>query len=262
MTQRLSKRAKAFALATFALAAAQLGPGAGAQQLDAVLSAQAAANQAAEASQEKINKLSDETVDLASKYRRMLSDSDSIKRYADELGKQVGAQQKEIESLNQQLGAIETVSRDVYPLMEKMLDALEQFVALDMPFLLKERTDRVKRLKDMMVQADFSVSEKYRRIMEAYSIEMEYGRTVDAYEGTIGEGDSAKAVQFVRLGRVSLVYQTSDGNETGYWDVDKKSWIQDNSYQRDVKDALDVALKKGAPDLLLVPVHAPKEVQS
>jgi hypothetical protein len=262
MTQRLSKRAKAFALATFALATTQLGPSVGAQQLDAVLSAQAAANQAAEASQDKINKLSDETVDLASKYRRMLSDSDSIKRYADELGKQVAAQQKEIESLNQQLGAIETVSRDVFPLMEKMLDALEQFVALDMPFLLKERTDRVQRLKDMMAQADFSVSEKYRRIMEAYSIEMEYGRTVDAYEGTIGEGDSAKAVQFVRIGRVSLVYQTSDGNETGYWDADKKSWVQDNSYQRDVKDALDVALKKGAPDLLLVPVHAPKEVQS
>ena len=262
MTQRLSKRAKAFALATFALATTQLGPGAGAQQLDAVLSAQAAANQAAEASQDKINKLSDETVDLASKYRRMLSDSDSIKRYADELGKQVTAQQKEVESLNQQLGAIETVSRDVYPLMEKMVDALEQFVALDMPFLVKERTDRVKRLKEMMAQADFSVSEKYRRIMEAYSIEMEYGRTLEAYEGAIGEGDASKAVQFVRLGRVALMYQTLDGKETGYWDGEKKSWVREDSYQRDVKNALGVALKKGAPDLLIGPVPAPKEVQS
>ena len=262
MTQRLSKRAKALALATFALATTQLGPSVGAQQLDAVLSAQAAANQAAEASQEKINKLSDETVDLASKYRRMLSDSDSIKRYADELGKQVTAQQKEVESLNQQLGAIETVSRDVYPLMEKMVDALEQFVALDMPFLVKERTDRVKRLKEMMAQADFSVSEKYRRIMEAYSIEMEYGRTLEAYEGAIGEGDASKAVQFVRLGRVALMYQTLDGNETGYWDGEKKSWVREDSYQRDVKNALGVALKKGAPDLLIVPVPAPKEVQS
>jgi hypothetical protein len=262
MTQRLSKRAKAFALAGFALAIAQLGPGASAQQLDAVLSAQAAANQAAEASQDKINKLSDETVDLASKYRRMLSDSDSIKRYADELTKQVAAQQKEVDSLNQQLGAIETVSRDVYPLMEKMVGALEQFVSLDMPFLVKERTDRVQKLKEMMAQADFSVSEKYRRIMEAYSIEMEYGRTLDSYEGTIGEGDAAKAVQFVRLGRIALMYQTSDGKETGYWDGEKKQWVQDNSYERDVKNALGVAQKKGAPDLLIVPVHAPKEVQS
>lgn len=262
MTQRLSKRAKAFALAGFALAIAQLGPGAGAQQLDAVLSAQAAANQAAEASQEKINKLSDETVDLASKYRRMLSDSDSIKRYADELTKQVAAQQKEVDSLNQQLAAIETVSRDVYPLMEKMVSALEQFVSLDLPFLVKERADRVQKLKDMMAQADFSVSEKYRRIMEAYSIEMEYGRTLDSYEGTIGEGDAAKAVQFVRLGRIGLMYQTSDGKETGYWDSEQKQWVQDNSYQRDVKNALGVAQKKGAPDLLIVPVPAPKEVQS
>jgi hypothetical protein len=29
-----------------------------------------------------------------------------------------------------------------------------------------------------------------------------------------------------------------------------------------MKNALGVAQKKGAPDLLLVPVHAPKEVQS
>jgi len=69
-------------------------------------------------------------------------------------------------------------------------------------------------------------------------------------------------VQFVRLGRVGLLYQTRDGSETGYWDVDKKAWVQDNSYGRDVKAALGVAQKKGAPDLLLVPLHAPKEAQS
>jgi hypothetical protein len=262
MTQNILQRAKALAFATFALGMAQHAPGANAQQLDAVLAAQAAANQAAEASQEKINKLSDETTDLATKYRRMLSDADSIQRYTDELGKQVNAQSQEVASLNEQLGAIETVSRDVYPLMEKMVATLEQFVALDMPFLLQERTDRVNKLKEMMDKADFSVSEKYRRIMEAYSIEMEYGRTLDAYDGTIGEGDKQKAVQFVRLGRVGLLYQTRDGSETGYWDVDKKAWVQDNSYARDVKAALSVALKKGAPDLLLVPLHAPKEAQS
>jgi Protein of unknown function (DUF3450) len=261
MTQNILQRAKAIAFATFALGMAQLAPNANAQQLDAVLGAQAAANQAAEASQEKINKLSDETTDLATKYRRMLSDADSIKRYTEELGKQVNAQNQEVASLNEQLGAIETVSRDVYPLMEKMVATLDEFVKLDMPFLLQERTDRVKKLQEMMDKADFSVSEKYRRIMEAYSIEMEYGRTLDAYDGTIGEGDKQKAVQFVRLGRIALMYQTRDGSETGYWDMDKKAWVQENSYGRDVKGALGVAQKKGAPDLLIVPVHAPKEVQ-
>ena len=261
MTQKTLQRARAIASATLALGMAQLAPGAHAQQLDAVLGAQAATNQAAEASQEKINKLSDETTDLTTKYRRFLSDADSIKRYAEELGKQVGAQNEEMESLRRQLGDIETVQRDVYPLMEKMVASLEQFVALDIPFLLQERTDRVNKLKEMMTK-DFSVSEKYRRIMEAYSIEMEYGRTLDAYEGTIGEGDTQKAVQFVRLGRISLMYQTLDGQSTGYWDADNKAWKEDNSYQRDVKEALGVAQKKGAPDLLIVPVHAPSEVQS
>jgi DNA repair exonuclease SbcCD ATPase subunit len=261
MTHKTFMRAKAVALALSAFAAAQLAPSANAQ-LDAVLSAQAGANQAAEASQERIDKLADEGQDLANKYRKTLSDADSIKRYAEELGKQVESQRQEIASLQSQLDAVDTVNRDVFPLMQKMVDSLEQFVALDVPFLPKERTDRIQRLKELMASANVTVSEKYRRIMEAYGIEMEYGRTIDAVEGTIGEGDEQRAVKFVRVGRVALMYQTLDGAETGYWDVEKKSWVRDDDYHRDFQGALDLAEEKGAPDLLFVPVPAAREVQS
>lgn len=254
--------ARTLTFAVLALATAIYTPQTRAQQLDAILTAQAAADKDAKASQERIDKMYDETQDMGAKYRRMLTDAESLETYNEHLAQQVKAQTKEIASINDQLTAIETTNREVYPLMQKMVETLEQFVALDVPFLIDERIKRINTLKELMARADVSVSEKYRRVLEAYQIEMEYGRTLEAYEGKIGEGGAAKAVEFVRLGRISLMYQTLDGKETGYWDADKKSWVQDAGYTHAVREALRVAKKQGAPDLLFVPVPAPKEVQS
>ena len=122
-------------------------------------------------------------------------------------------------SIDQQLRDVETTSREVLPLMQRMLDTLGQFVDLDAPFLLDERKNRVAMLETMMPRADVTLSEKYRRIVEAYQVEMDYGRTLEAYEAKLGDGDDARTVQFLRVGRVALLYQTLDGKETGYWDA-------------------------------------------
>ena len=146
--------------------------------------------------------------------------------------------------------------------MQRMLDTLEQFVSLDVPFLLDERTKRVSTLKDMMSRADVTISEKYRRIVEAYQVEMDYGRTIEAYEAKLGSEADARTVQFLRVGRVALMYQTLDGSETGYWDQDARQWVVNNDYRRSFEHAVAVAKKQSAPDLIRVPVPAPKESQS
>jgi hypothetical protein len=146
--------------------------------------------------------------------------------------------------------------------MLQMVDTLEQFIALDVPFLLDERTARVQRLRDLMPRADTPVSEKYRLILEAYQIELDYGRTLDAYEGRLGDGADARTVEFARLGRVSLMYRTLDGSETGYWDANQNTWVVDNSYAEQIEEAIRVARREGAAELLIVPVPAPQEVRS
>ncbi len=156
----------------------------------------------------------------------------------------------------------EVVSRDVTPMMTRMIDNLEQFVQLDIPFLLEERTKRVAGLREVMTRADVAVSESYRRILEAYQIEMEFGRTIESYEGTLGEGEARRTLQFLRVGRVALLYQTDDQRETGYWDADRRQWIVDNDYREAFHNGVGVATKRTAPDLLLIPAQAPKETQS
>ncbi|MGH7822734.1 MAG: DUF3450 domain-containing protein, partial [Candidatus Binatia bacterium] len=153
-------------LAWFASATA-----AGAQAVDRVIGEQAAADKAAQASQQKIDQLADQTQDMLAKYRQALTDSESLKKYNEQLAIQVKSQSDRIATMKRQLVDIEGTQRGVLPLMQKMIDTLEQFVALDVPFLIEERARRVATLKEMMTRADVAFSEKYRRIVEAYQVE-------------------------------------------------------------------------------------------
>ncbi len=225
------------------------------------IGAQNTANQAAAASQTTINGQVDQTQELANQYAQALAELDSFNKYNEQLQEQVNGQQTEIASIQSQLVEIETTQREVLPLMERMVATLAQFVAADIPIYIEERTKRVQDLQDLMGQANVAISEKYRRILEAYLIELQYGSTLAAYEGTLGNGADARTVQFVQLGRISLMYQTLDGTETGYWDTQAKNWVIDDSYAESVAQALSVARQEGAPELLNVPVPAPQEVQ-
>lgn len=226
-------------------------------QLNQAVNEQLETDRAAAASQQRINEIRDRTQDAAGRYAQFMVEAESLESYNNQLAQQVESQLTEIASIERQLVDIETTNREVQPLMQKMVDTLDRFVALDVPFLLEERTNRVQNLKDLMGRADIAISEKYRRILEAYQIELEYGRTLEAYEGRL---DDERTVEFVRLGRVSLMYRTLDGAESGYWDAESRTWHADAQYADDIEEALRVARQEGAPDLLTVPVPAPVEI--
>jgi len=245
------------------LSCAALEVHAQAPKLERAIDEQIGVDQEARASQGRVDQLDDETQRLLSEYRRALADAESYTTYAAQLEAQVQSQRDEMVEMERQLQEVETTSREVLPLMQTMLDTLEQFVALDVPFLIEERSNRVETLKKMMTRADVAISEKYRRILEAYQVEMDYGRTIEAYEGQLAAGDSvARTVQFLRVGRVTLLYQTLDGSETGYWDADQKTWVVGDEYAHGFKEGIAVAKKSRAPEMLIVPVPAPQESRS
>ena len=245
------------ALALAAVLAAASSATAQTEAVNTVIGEQVKTEEAARQSEKRIAQLDEETGRMLAEYRQAAAESASLKTYSTQLDSQVQAQQREMETMTRQLGEIETTAREVLPMMQKMLGTLEQFVQLDLPFLPDERTARIAQLKDMMGRADVSISEKYRRIVEAYQIEMEYGRTIEAYQGNV----NGKTVDVLRAGRVSLMYQTLDGRESGYWDAGAKAWKQDDSYQDAMKSGLKVAKKQSAPDFLLAALRAPAQVR-
>ncbi|MDN5870655.1 MAG: DUF3450 domain-containing protein [Nitrococcus sp.] len=256
----LYRSARAAAALLAAIACIAVAP-AGAQ-LEEVLQAQAATDAAAAKSQEQINDLVDRTEETAARYAQVLAEAKSFERYNEKLSEQLKAQQQEIASIKRQLQEIENTAREIKPLMENMVQSLARFVALDLPFLPKERAERVQDLEHLLTRVDVSISEQYRQIVEAYLIELEYGHTLGAYTGRLGSGEGSRAVQFVRLGRVTLMYQTLDGKETGYWDAKQNKWVVANDYAEAFETALKMANKTGAPELLTVPVPVPQEAPS
>jgi len=107
----------------------------------------------------------------------------------------------------------------------------------------------------MMDNPEVGLPERFRRIMEAYQVETEYGRTIEAYSGKLGRDGKPRTVDFLRAGRVALVYATLDGGETGYWDRGTREWkALPREYGEPVKQALRVARKQSPPDLIRLPV--------
>ncbi len=219
----------------------------------------AESNREAARSQARIDGLSDKTRQMLDEYRLLTREIETLSTYNGQLKNLLLSQHNEQQSLLRQLQEIEVTQREIVPLMLNMLDSLEAFISLDTPFLAKERTQRLKRLREMMGRADVTRSEKFRRILEGFQIENEYGRTIEAYRADLGLEDRNFTVDFLRLGRLALYYQTLDGKTTGIWDSKTKSWQSlPDRYNRTVSNGLRIARKQIAPDLLKLPVPAPE----
>jgi hypothetical protein len=217
-------------------------------------------NRQAVDSQKKIESLDDEAQDLLSRYRSVLTETASYEAYSAQLERSVASQGEELTRIQEQMDRAGETARDVLPLTNKLIDDLDQFIALDLPFQRGERVKRVEGLRTLMGRADVSLSEKYRRVIEAYLIELEFGRTMETYEGVLDTGETPLTVDFLRIGRIALLYQTPDGQRTGYWDKDAKAWVENAEFAHAFKKGVRIASKQDAPDLVIAPVHAAKEM--
>lgn len=230
--------------------------------LDAIDS-QVKANQAAAAAQQNIDNLTDQTRRMLDEYRDALRRADALNAYNAHLRRLVASQEADKASLEKQLAEIESTRRDIVPLMLRMVEALDRFVQLDRPFLLDERARRLAELKDLMNRADVTDAEKFRRVLDAYRIENEYGKTIETYRAELKNGGGTpRTVDFLRIGRVALLYQSLDGKETGVWNGSAKQWqTLPADYNAPVHKGLAVARKESPAELLPIAVNAPEAVR-
>ncbi|NTS78310.1 DUF3450 domain-containing protein [Catenovulum sp. SM1970] len=222
-----------------------------------VVKAGAEINKSAAESQKRIDKISDDIQERLQQFKTVNKEIEGLNVYNGQLQKQVDNQLAEMAELDASIDKVSVIERQIVPLMIRMVDGLEQFVALDVPFLADERAKRIADLKIMMSAADVATSEKFRRVLEAYQVEVDYGKTIEAYTGLLTINGVERDVEFLRIGRVALYYQTRDGQVNGSWDKDQAGFIElPSQYRIQISKGLRIARKQLAPDLLMLPLAA------
>ncbi len=258
------QRLKAVALSTVLSAGALVGSVAQADQtLNAILQTGEQKTKLAQASQQKIDKIAEETGSLLNDFKVVNKQIEGLRVYNSQLEKQIASQLEVISELEESIDNVTVMERQIQPLILKMLDALEQFVALDVPFHAEERQERLEMLRNNQERADISVAEKFRQVLEAYKIESEYGRKIDTYEDTLEVGGQEREVNILRVGRVALMYQTKDTNLSGAWDQRQKAWVELDSgeYRSAILKGIRIAKKQASIDVLNLPILAPEAAQ-
>jgi len=220
-----------------------------------VIDVEQATVQQGQASQTQVDALSEEISKLLRQHKELQRQADSLAIFNDNLENMIASQQSEMVSLEEQIENIKVTQREIVPLMLRMLETLEGFVERDVPFLAVERAARVQGLLALMNRADVDVSQKFRQIMDAYQVEVDYGRSIEAYRGELTIDGQTRNVEFLRIGRLAYAYQTLDRQESGFWHPLLRTWEPlEKQYHRGIRQGIRIAQRQMAPELIQLPV--------
>ena len=227
-----------------------------AQTVDQVLQADQRRLNLAQQSQERINDTVGKTRSLEDQYRAINKEIDGLKVYNRLMNAQVEGQTATLEDIGLSMDQVDVINRQIFPLMEDMIKQLEELIKADVPFLIGERTKRVVDLKTIMERSDVSVAEKFRKVMEAYQIENEYGWTSEYYTQTLPIDGADRSVNMLRIGRIGLYFQSDDAKITGQYDIASGQYVVDDSARNEIRKGLRMARQLIAPELINIPVPA------
>jgi hypothetical protein len=229
-----------------------------AQSLNKVLNTENQRTKLAQESQQRIDTVVGDTRKKEDQYKRLLKEIEGLKIYNTLLQRQIDAQVRKMGQIQESMDQVQVISRQIIPSMTRMIESLQAFIKLDVPFLMEEREERVAKLEALLSNPDVNDAEKFRKVTEAYQIENDYGSTIEAYTGSLAIGEETRKVDFLRIGRVAFMYQTQDGKMSGVWDQEARRWQEADAYKNEIRAGLKIAKKQVAPDLVLMPVATPE----
>jgi len=219
------------------------------QQLSQALRTATQSTASGAAAQARIDSIDDSTNSVVGDYRAALQEKDTVALNVEQQRIFLRSQQNEIESITSQITRVDEVQDQLLPMMLRMIGTLETFIESDVPFQMGERLDRIQKLKDLMQDPAQSPSERYRQIINAYQIEVSYGNQTTSYSEDLVIDGIARKVEFLRVGRVSLVYTDTDGS-LNIWSKANSAWQPlPSSYALDVSSATRIALEQKTPEV-------------
>jgi septal ring factor EnvC (AmiA/AmiB activator) len=192
---------------------------------------------------------------LEAEYTTLENEFKKLSNEENDLILNVARLEADIDELTASLKNIEEIASELDPFLKETVAEIETLVENDSPMLVTERMNRVASLKRTVQSSDVTMSEKFRRTMEALFIEASYGNTVEVYqEKILLEGETLLADIF-RLGRISMFCITPDNRLTGFYDRVNESWKSlPVSYNDEIAAAVKMGTKRRAMDFLTLPI--------
>ncbi|MEM8799911.1 MAG: DUF3450 domain-containing protein [Pseudomonadota bacterium] len=233
-----------------------------ADELDQIIETSKKTIEMAQAAQQQVNQLSEQSEKIVEDFRQQARLIDNTRIYNAQISQRIANQEKRIAELEQNISEVSQTRQQLAPLMQQMIDRLDDFVRLDMPFKVKERQDRVAELRELMLDGEVSPSETFRKILEAYKIESQYGRAVSNYRGSVVHNGGDQDVEFLQIGRVALVYKAPGANTdvVGLYNKNTGQFeALPRGYARAVEQGLKFAKKQATPSLFILPIPSPQE---
>ncbi|HAS6346991.1 TPA: DUF3450 family protein [Vibrio vulnificus] len=239
--------------ALFLLATSNVAVGSDLEQAQKI---QSRTHAAAAKSQTVISASAEQSRLLQAEIELLQEEVRNLELYQRHLDAMIANQEREKSSFAEQIKEIQVTRQGIVPLMYDMLDALRSQVEQDLPIKTLQRQDRVSKLENLMVRADVADAEKFRRILEAYQIEMDYGSKLSAYQAPILLSNGKQIeVEQLHLGRISLIARNLSGDKFWYWQSSAQAWQElSNVPASEINQAFDVASQKVAPSLILLPL--------
>lgn len=229
------------------------------QDVNAIIAAEEQRTRAAQRAQDEIDQIAERTRERFEEYQLVVRDVEGLTAHNDLMQASVDLQNQELEDLYISIDRVTLIERQILPLMTRMIDSLEQFIDLDVPFLLEERRARVAELRGLLTQSDITSAVQFRNVMQAWQIENDYGRFAETYIGEVEIGGVLREVSYLKVGRIGLYYVTPDSALAGAWDQQTREWVELAG-----KDAAEIrtgvnVIETSSPQLFMIPIAAPQE---
>lgn len=252
-------------LLTGALGGLLVAGWASAQGVSGVINEEQSRIKRGQSAQDEVDKIAEATRKRFDEYQQVLKEIENQKAYNGVLQTNIDGQEAQITDLKSSIDRVTIVEREIPPLMTQMIDGLERFIRLDVPFLLDKRLQRVTMLRDLQQRADVTAAEQFRQVMAAWQDEDSYGRFPDTYSGDLDIDGSPHSVDYLMVGRIGFYYVTPDNSLAGAWDQRARKWVPVGrsdalAIREGIQDVID-SKRTGSPpaNLLMLPVAPPEE---
>lgn len=135
------------------------------------------------------------------------------------------AVRQSVEQLEALLTERQQAAADLIPLMEAMLDLLEDSVRADLPIRRDERLAAIDSARKGLTDTALTSADRFAAVLSLYRDERRLGETINLNAGAVMVGTPPTQRRLLQFGRVALFAVSDDRSACALYQRDAATWV-------------------------------------